>query len=296
MCLRSEATWKTFTAGCFTLALSIRVDAAEFFENSPPLYPLDQEERLHLLPTFGTLGSGLEYRYDISNNVNLRFVYSSMDYAVSTTNRSVSYDLGLKMRSRSVVFDWRPFGGSFRTSVGMIFGGPSLTGTAFSVDTLTVAGQTVMGGDIHQAVSGIDPNQVISLGQWSMSGADAIQYAATLNPNQSASTNQTTILGRDLGSVTGVARYPDSAPYLGIGWGNANSRNGRLLYSIDIGVMYLGKPKVQLALSGAVMDITDQYYSAETQAYLAEQQQKIETLLSRYRYFPVFSVSLGYSF
>ena len=119
MYLRSEVTWKTFTAGCFLLALSPRVDAAQFFENPPALYSVNQTERLHLLPTSGTLGTGLEYRYDISKNVNLRFAYSSMNYAKSAISHSVSYDLSLKMLSRSVIFDWRPFGGSFRTSAGL---------------------------------------------------------------------------------------------------------------------------------------------------------------------------------
>lgn len=296
MYLRSEATWKTFMAGCFMLALSPRADTAEFFEYSPPSHSLNLEERLHLLPTSGTLGAGLEYRYDITKNINMRFAYSSMDYALANVSHSVSYDLSLKMLSRSVIFDWRPFGGSFRTSAGMIFGGPSLTGTASSVDTSTLVGQTITGSDIQYAVSGINPAHMITVGQWSISGAEAIKYSTTVNSNQSVGTANMTISERDLGSVSGIARYPDNAPYIGIGWGNISTQKGRLLYSVDLGVMYLGRPKVELSLHGPVADIANGYYSAETQAYLAEEQQKIEALLSRYRYFPVFSVSLWYSF
>ena len=296
MYLRSEDTWKTLTAGCFLLALSPRVDATDFFEYPPSFPSSNQAERLHLLPTSGTLGTGLEYRYDISNNVNLRFAYSSMDYAKSAVSHSVSYDLSLKMFSRSVIFDWRPFGGSFRTSAGMIFGGPSLTGSAFSVDTLSVAGVTVTGNDIHQAVSGINPTETITLGQWSISGAEVIQYATAVNSSQSVSSGDFAFSERDLGSVSGIARYPENSPYLGIGWGNVSTQKGRLLYSVDLGIMYLGRPKVELTLHGPVADLTNKYYSAETQAYLAGEQQKIEASLGRYRYFPVFSISLWYNF
>lgn len=278
------------------LVLFSRVEATDFFDNPPSSTSFNPVEHLHLLPTSGTLGTGLEYRYDLSNSVKWRFAYSSMDYAQSATRHSVSYDLNLKMLSRSVILDWHPFGGTFRTSAGMIFGGPSLTGAAFSVGTLTTGGQTVTGGDIKQAVSGINPAQVISVGRWSMSGAEVIQYAATVNPNQSMTANQAVISERDLGYVSGTARYPDNAPYFGIGWGNLYTQKGRLLYSIDIGVMYLGKPKVQLSLNGPVADLTDKYYSAEARAYLAEEQQKIEMSLRQYRYFPVFSVSLWYGF
>ncbi len=278
------------------LVLFSRVEATDFFDDPPSSISFDPAEHLHLLPTSGTLGTGLEYRYDLSNSVKWRFAYSSMDYAQSATRHSVSYDLSLKMLSRSVILDWHPFGGAFRTSAGMIFGGPSLAGTAFSVDTFTMGGQIVTAGDIKQAVSGINPAQVISVGQWSMSGAEVIQYAATVNPNQSVTVNQAVISERDLGDVVAIAQYPDNAPYIGIGWGNLYTQKGRLLYSIDIGVMYLGKPEVQLSLNGPVADLTDKYYSAEAQAYLAEEQQKIETSLRRYRYFPVFSVSLWYSF
>ncbi len=278
------------------LALSPRVDATDFFEFPPSFPSFDQAERLHLLPTSGTLGTGLEYRYDISNNVNLRFAYSSMGYAKSAVSHSVSYDLSLKMFSRSVIFDWRPFDGSFRASAGMIFGGPSLTGSAFSVDTFSVAGVTVTGSDIQHAVSKINPAQIITYGQQSISGAEVIQYSTTINSNQSVSTGDFAFSERDLGSVSGIARYPENSPYIGIGWGNVSTKKGRLLYSVDLGIMYLGRPKVELTLHGPVADLTNRYYSAETQAYLAEEQQKIEASLGRYRYFPVFSVSLWYRF
>ena len=278
------------------LALSPRVAAEDFFEFSPLSRAFNQSQQFHVLPTSGTLGTGMEFRSDITKNLNIRFAYSSMDYAKSTTNSTVSYDLKLKMFSRSMIVDWRPFGGSFRTSAGVIFGGPSLTGAAFSVDTLGINGTTVTGGDVQNAVSGISPTSVISYGQWTISGADVLQYTATINSSQSVSSGDYAISESEFGSVSGIARYPDNAPYFGIGWGNIAARKSRLLYSVDLGVMYIGRPKVELTLHGPVAQLTDKYYSAETRAYLAEEQQKMEASLSKYRYFPVFSVAMWYSF
>jgi hypothetical protein len=219
-----------------------------------------------------------------------------LDYSQSMIRRSNNYNINLKMDSRPVILDWHPFSGVFRTSVGMILGGPSLMGTAHSVDTITIDGQSVTGSDAQQAMRGIDPTQVFSVREWSVSGAEVILYAEAINPNDSLISENMKISARDLGNVSGVAHYPDYSPYFGFGWGNINSRKGNWLYSIDIGVMYLGRPKVELSLNGLVADLTNNHYSAETRAYLAEEQQKIEASLGKFRYFPVFSVSLWYQF
>src|SRR3989344_165103 len=296
MCQSTEATRKIFMAGSFMLALFPRVEAADFSDNFPISTAYNPAERLHLLPTSGTLGAGWEYRYDLSDSVKLLFAYTSMDYSQSDIHRSIDYDLNLKMVSRPVILDWHPFEGVFRTSAGMLFGGPRLTGTAHSVDTVTIGGQTVTGSDVQQAMSGIDPTQVFTVREWSVSGAEVIQYAATINSNDSLTVDNVPISARDFGNVSVVARYPNYAPYFGFGWGNINTRKGNWLYSIDIGVMCLGRPKVELSLNGLVADLTDNYYSAETRAQLAEEQQKIEASLSKYRYFPVFSISLWHRF
>lgn len=248
------------------------------------------------MPKSGTLGSGLQYRYDLSGTLKLRLEYAALDYAESDTRHYVNYDLDLQMVSRPLILDWHPFGGGFRTSAGVIFGHTTLSATAFYDGTMTVNGASVTGSEIQVFADGINPAQTFTVNQYTVKGSDIVQYAAGVDPNQSYAQQSAIVSGRDLGRASAVARYPGYAPYLGIGWGNLRSDKDRLLYSIDIGAMYLGRPQVQLSLSGPVSDLANQSDAAATQAYLAQEQGKIEDTLSKYRYFPVLSVGLWYRF
>lgn len=303
------------------LVLTSRALSEDFFEIWSSTSQFIPEERLHLMPKSSTLGSGLQYRYDLSDTVKLRLEYATLDYAETNTSNYVNYNVSLEMVSRPLILDWHPFGGAFRASVGVVFGEPTLSATAVydrtmtisgvsvsgsdirsladSIDpalTLTVNQRTIKGSDIVQYVSSVDPNRTYAQSAVTIKGSDVVQYLSNVDPNWKYEQSAMTVDGRDLGRAYAVARYPNYAPYFGVGWGDLRASKGRLLYSIDIGAMYLRRPQVQLSLSGPVPDLANRIDAAATQAYLAQEQGKIEEALRKYRYFPVLSVGLWYRF
>lgn len=278
------------------LVLTSRALAEDFFEIWSSTSPFIPEERLHMMPKSSTLGSGLQYRYDLSDTLKLRLEYAALDHAISETRHYVNYNLSLEMVSRPLILDWHPFGGAFRTSAGVVFGERTLSATAFYDRTMTVGGASVTGSEIRALADTIDPSQTFTVQQYTVKGSDIVQYLASVDAKQSFALKAVTVSSQDLARAFAVARYPSYAPYLGIGWGNLRSDKNRLLYSIDIGAMYLGRPQVQLSLSGPVSDLAYQADAAATQAYLAQEQGKVEDTLSKYRYFPVLSVGLWYRF
>ncbi|MDH3513379.1 MAG: hypothetical protein OEM83_00725 [Gammaproteobacteria bacterium] len=250
----------------------------------------------HVLPIAGTLGQGMEYRHDVSERVKWRFAYHVLDESRSDIRRSMKYDLNLNMLSHPLILDWHPFAGRFRASTGVVLGTTRMAGSVYSNDSITNSGLTITGSDVHRAASSIDPTQVFSLQEWSINGAEVIGYAAMVGSDEVLAVNGMNIPESDLGFLSATVRYPNVAPYLGFGWGNAAGQKANWLYSIDIGVMYLGRPKVDLSLNGPVGEAANRYYFAETEAYLSEEQQKIENSLQNLRYFPVFSITLWYRF
>jgi hypothetical protein len=276
--------------------LTPRVAADDYFKTWSLASPFIAEEHLHLIPKSGTLGPGLQYRYDLSAKFKLRLEYAALDYTEANTRRYINYDLNLQIVSRPLILDWHPFGGAFRTSAGVIFGHTTLSATVFYDRTMTVSEASVTGSEIKVFADTINPAQTFTVNQYTVKGSDIVQYVASIDPNQNYAQQSATVSGRDLGRAYAVARYPSYAPYLGIGWGNLRSNKDRLLYSIDIGAMYLGRPQVQMSLSGPVSDLANQADAAATQAYLAQEQGRIEEALSKYRYYPVLSVGLWYRF
>jgi hypothetical protein len=70
----------------------------------------------------GTLGYGVELVVGISDSFSARLGYSDvMTYKHNATESSVNYDFKLQPRTISVLGDWYPFEGSFRTSGGLMY-------------------------------------------------------------------------------------------------------------------------------------------------------------------------------
>jgi len=100
----------------------------------------------------------------------------------------------------------------------------------------------------------------------------------------------TTYSASELGALHGDVRFNRVAPYVGIGWGNAFGREKRWGILSDLGVAFLGKPKVALSATGPIA--SDPTFMGN----LAQEEEDIEDDLGILRFYPVFSISLFYRF
>jgi hypothetical protein len=92
-------------------------------------------------------------------------------------------------------------------------------------------------------------------------------------------------------SVDGDATFDDVAPYLGVGIGNAVSRDGRLHLLVDLGVMFQGAAEINL--SAKVSDpVLQPILDRDVEAERAEIQKDVEP----FQYYPVLSVGLALRF
>lgn len=94
----------------------------------------------------------------------------------------------------------------------------------------------------------------------------------------------------EFGSIRGESEFEDIAPYVGIGFGNPLSSDGRWGFSADTGVAFIGSPNVNLRITGPFAD------NAALLADLAEEEEEIEDDLDHLRLYPVLSLTLYYRF
>lgn len=80
--------------------------------------------------------------------------------------------------------------------------------------------------------------------------------------------------------------FGNTAPYLGIGWGNAVDQNQRVVFNLNLGVALTGSADVSLASTGAPIDPND----------LAAEEQRLEDDIDEYEYYPVANIGLSYRF
>jgi len=83
-----------------------------------------------------SLGFSLGFGKPIGGNVNGRLTANVFSYNETVTESGIDYDVGLDLRSASLLFDWHPSRSAFRVTVGGFYNGNeadldarSLTGT-----------------------------------------------------------------------------------------------------------------------------------------------------------------------
>jgi hypothetical protein len=83
--------------------------------------------------------------------------------------------------------------------------------------------------------------------------------------------------------------FDATAPYLGVGWGNALSANKGWGFNVDVGILYQGSGDVTLTPTGSGASLVDP-------ADIAAEEQKFEDDIKDYKYYPVFSFGVSYRF
>jgi len=86
-------------------------------------------------------------------------------------------------------------------------------------------------------------------------------------------------------SVNATVDFNRAAPYLGIGWGRTPKNSG-LSFTSDIGVMFQGKPKGHVTSNN----------SNVTPTMINQANTDLNDALDKFRYYPVISFGIGYTF
>ncbi len=95
--------------------------------------------------------------------------------------------------------------------------------------------------------------------------------------------------------------YADTAPYLGIGWGNA-AQGGAITMNFDLGILAAGSPSLSYDASGTIEDpnnpglIIDVSSSPELQEDLEKERIALEEDFEDFEFLPVIHFSIGYRF
>jgi len=96
----------------------------------------------------GTTGFGLGLATG-SNNLTGRLSYDTWSRTFTQSNSKGNYNVDLKLQNISALVDWYPFGGAFRTTLGLVANGNKATLTAASVNgTYTFNGVTYTASDV----------------------------------------------------------------------------------------------------------------------------------------------------
>lgn len=89
-------------------------------------------------------------------------------------------------------------------------------------------------------------------------------------------------------SVTTAVEFNKVAPYLGIGWSGQPKKQG-FSFSTDIGILFQGSPKATVTTGGT-------WGGANTTQLASDAQNQLNSDLSNFKFYPVLSIGIGYTF
>ncbi|HVT18515.1 MAG TPA: hypothetical protein VHQ90_20345 [Thermoanaerobaculia bacterium] len=100
-----------------------------------------------------------------------------------------------------------------------------------------------------------------------------------------------------LGRLHGKVDFHTVAPYAGLGWGGAPRAGRGFGILFDAGVIFQGRPRAHLTpVLPAGSPLAVPPASTLLAVELAKEEQKVESRIDKYRYFPVLAVGLSYRF
>src|SRR6516225_10166642 len=212
--------------------------------------------RFGLAFTTSTLGLGADVAFRIVQPVNLRVGFSTFKYGQDGIQDGVSYHGDLTMQSMRALVDLYPFGHGFHVSPGLLFHNANHVTASAALPT----GKVLSAGDESFIV---DPQNPI------------------------------------VGSAK--SRVHSVAPMLMVGFGSLLPKKSHFAYSFDVGVVYQGSPTSTFKLAGGACDPTGQFCGnvaddASIQGQAQSARQDLNSAVSFMRFYPLFSVSVGYHF
>lgn len=123
--------------------------------------------------------------------------------------------------------------------------------------------------------------------------ASKIDALALTDSNGNYRISGRTYSGALVGKVFGKVDFRKTAPYLGIGWGNAIGPGDKWRFTADLGATFQGRPGVSLANSGCTAGVVACGMLASG---VAAQQASLADDLDSFRVYPVLRIGVSYQF
>jgi hypothetical protein len=112
-------------------------------------------------------------------------------------------------------------------------------------------------------------------------------------PSNTYEIGDTVYTANEVGTLTANVDFATVAPYLGIGWGNPLADDSDLTFMADLGIVFAGKPRLDIMSTGGTLSNDP---TLEANIAQAEQDFRDTDEISLLRFYPVISIGLNYRF
>lgn len=237
-----------------------------------------------------SLGSSLSYRFSGHERVGMRDKRKEFTHSITRFDN----------KSLSTLLDWHPAQNGFRTSIGIFAGSHYMEYFAEPVVDLRFEGAIIHVDKSKLPDEIVIRDQVVDLSKYGIEEKITIEgktisgYKNSI-PEWIVIDPQVFQLHRDDIHVTASADFKTLASFFGIGWGNRPLSDQRLRYSMDLGVIYLGRPDVSLNVGGDILDVHP-LLTKELNEYIDKEERKLQRKAESFRLMPYLSFGVSLAF
>ncbi len=146
-------------------------------------------------------------------------------------------------------------------------------------------------------------NSFTALGDWYVTDSSfRVTAGAFINenslsgvalPSNTYEIDDTVYTSAEVGTLSANVGFNSVAPYLGIGWGNPLSDDSDWSFMFDLGVVFAGKPKLDIMTTGGTLSDNPALLADIEQA---EQDFRDTDEIKYLKFYPVVSIGLNYRF
>jgi hypothetical protein len=219
---------------------------------------------------------GKFFNYRLAAREQTQFHYERKDYSESS--------LMMDTHSLAGLLDWHPFGGAFRASIGLF-----VSERVINYDVAPAIDWRYKGTTVN-----FDDELTSYIMDADLTDAERDQLRDELPGDIKIKPLHVKINANHLAGRA-RAEYRRFAPYWGIGLGNRPFSENRWRYSLDIGMLFIGSPDMEVGLGGKWMSVHP-LLTDELNKRLSDEKGELQDKADRYQAIPYFSIGMGYGF
>lgn len=185
------------------------------------------------------------------------------------------------------------FGVEATTNIVPLFANLRLQGNTFNYNTTITNTNVTYDGKLKLATLGLLADIYPFAGKFRITGGayyNGNKLTLTGKPAAGGFTfNGVNYSAAQAGTVTSTVDFNKFAPYVGIGWGDAISSGSPIGFSVELGALYMGKPKTSVTATGVAGN-------PALAANIAAEQRKLDNSLKNMQFYPVASIGVNFKF
>ena len=255
-------------------------------------------DNVHYIANSAAKNSAWEMRVDYNSRLSFRLGAHNRELQLQREKAFFKHSASLHNKAITALWDWHPLASQFRVTGGLFIASPELhvfSEPAIDWDTVAVKLEKSLAKSQRSFNAESIDSKAINSNQRRYISEKVADIDTNALANKIIAEVRHIDIGREDINLAGRLKYGSVAPYFGIGWANRPGSKYKLRFSVDVGLMFAGDPKMDMVMNGRVLHV-DPRLTAELNNEFDDAVQRLQAKSRGYGVLPSASIGLSMVF